>query len=320
MKKIFLITIMMLLCGCVCVGESAEASKESDCVDLLVENNILRGDEGGLRLDDAITYGEYATLLNRVYYQDLCSKVDEQIGGDVFRSWEEASLYVSRDYMREEIRQAVSDKFYEYISIEDMKKMTAELFALSGDMRRTADQLLAWHGVDMSVFSYEGDKVTRGYACEVINSIFYKDFAKVGGYIYTEIVYCYTPQGLCKRFVLDVTKRKYNSYYPWDIIDVLIDSSKDIDNSRLFGVNRNTEEFFESNIKSGMDMDAVFKLVGRAYLYEENGDEVLFTYFVDGGAKKAVLTFEGDILKNISFEDAEDEKVVELKLWPRESD
>lgn len=311
MKKMFsLLLIMMLFSELLLTEKCVKAVEPTDCVDVLVENKILRGDGVALRLDDAITWGEYATLLNRVYSQDLCL-ISEQS----FDSWKEASLFVAKQYMSQKIYEVVCDKFQEPISASDIINVTGELFSIDGrNDYIEANDLLCWHGVNIEIFPYSNEIITRRYACVIVNNIFYKNFARKGDYCDTESILCYTPKGLFQIVAIDTTKRQDDSY-PWDIIDVFIESSKDIDNSKFLGMNRNTEKFFKNNIEIGQNMNAVFALIGRAYLYNEHDNKVEFVYFIDDGTQKALLTFENNTLKKISFEDARNEKVVELRLY-----
>lgn len=318
--KYYMLLIASMFLILFCGNIICSANEYEEYVEILIENNIVKGDADGLRLDENITWGEYVTMLNRVYSQEICEMADFMAQEGVFKggleNWKEASIYACCMYMSIDEQELVRENFDKMANVMDITKLTATLFNQNHSNREADYSLLESHGVDVTLFSEESEEpVTRKKACELINKIFYIDVIFSGGYSMTQSVYCYTPQGLFLRMGLDITSRG-NIDYPWDIIEVLIDSRKDIDKSAFFGINRNTQEFFKTNIKVGQDMDTVFGLIGRAYLYEENDVEVQFTYFIDDANKKALLTFEDNILTHISFEDT-DEKVIELKLYQK---
>ncbi len=192
-KAIFILTFIMMFCGCVCFGESAEASKENDCVDLLVENNILRGDEGGLRLDDAITYGEFLTVAERMYYGiEAYSEIEEQ-----FLDWKERVLSYSAAMSFDEFTyEQIAENFDRPITHELAEKILMYMlepsyiyednmiYMYSGKNGRTT--ILSFKGLDelgydMTVVP-DTEYITREQACKMFCALMDIYYPVIGDY------------------------------------------------------------------------------------------------------------------------------------------
>lgn len=179
MKKILLIVILLLSISLSAFAEEIKA------VDFLYEAGVVRGNgNGDIATEDYITYGEFATILSRIYKgaDNYEKALNLHIGSE---AWKECTLNISENIFRtDKMINTISEKFYEKISPDFASEMLRLMFIHSyvecykGEYH-IPEVTLSDFGYDVSLIP-DGEYITRGQACEMAAGILYIAFPTSG--------------------------------------------------------------------------------------------------------------------------------------------
>ena len=295
MKKI-LVTVLLLI-----TFNVTAFAGENRAIDFLSDAGIVRGSGSDVLSEDYITYGEFATILGRIYkgadkyekslswagehFETFCKtyrgiKSDEEAlnlaaVGDV---WKEYTVSVCIDiFSTEEMVNTIDEKFYEKISpdfaAEMLRMMFISYYVVYYQGKYMIPNIpLSAFGYDMSLIP-DGEYVTRDQAAEMAAGILYIAVSRPAG--------CWYPEPAWSLFQYTLDGPKYlldgGSFYADKGIGVAIELAKKAPKaskgtSWQEPVDYRHIDFFRENISLKQNREQVINIVGEPYEAKEDVD------------------------------------------------